>query len=123
MFELVNNKNYFHIKIFGKLTHEDYVNHLIPKLEEFMESHDQLNIFCEIKGLKGWEWQAAWDDFSIGIKHRKDFDKIAITSDQSWMRPIVKFFSLFIHGEIRFFDDKDKPKAQHWIEKASINGL
>ena len=29
MFEFENHANYFHVKASGKLTHEDYVDHLI----------------------------------------------------------------------------------------------
>ena len=115
MFEFEKHKTYFHVKASGKLTHEDYVDHLIPKLEEFIQQHDKLNVFFEVTDLKGWEWQAAWDDFKTGMKHRKDFNKIAITSDQAWMGSVVKFFSIFIHGEVRFFDYEDKDKAKSWI--------
>ena len=117
MFEFENHDNYFHVKASGKLTHEDYVDHLIPKLEEFIANKDKINALVEINELKGWELQAAWDDFSTGIKHRKDFNKIAIIADQPWIASMVKFFSIFIPGEIKFFDLEDKDKAQVWVQQ------
>ena len=33
MFEFENHDNYFHVKASGKLTHENYVDHLTPKFE------------------------------------------------------------------------------------------
>ena len=128
MFEFENHDNYFYVKASGKLTHEDYVDHLIPKLEEFIanqnkdknkdKNRDKINALVEINELKGWELQAVWDDFSTGIKHRKEFNKIAIIADQPWIAAMVKFFSIFIPGEVKFFDLKNKDKAQAWIEKA-----
>ena len=122
MFKIKAHKNYLHVQALGKLTHKDYAENLIPKLEQAIDlaksDKHKLNMLVEVEDLSGWELQAALDDFATGIKHYSDFDKMAIVGDKAWMGALVKFFSVFMRADIKFFELEDKDSARHWVDRA-----
>ena len=63
--------------------------------------------------MEGWEARAAWDDFKLGIKHGKEFEKIAIYGNKSWQEIAAKVGSWFVTGEVKYFEHCDD--ALQWI--------
>lgn len=115
MFEIYYCDKYLHLKVSGKLTHLDYAEHLIPTIETAITNSGKVRVLLEINDFQGWELRAAWDDFNVGIKHRKDFDKIAILGDRNWQKLIVKFFALFLKGETNFYSNNQYQDAHNWL--------
>ncbi|MCF6766626.1 STAS/SEC14 domain-containing protein [Thiotrichales bacterium 19S3-7] len=115
MFNVIDNGKYLHINVSGKLTHQDYIQFLIPTLEDAISKYGKLRLILEVSNFNGWELQAAWDDFVTGIKHRKDFKKVAIVGEAKWQELLTKLFSIFISAEMRFFANDDFQAATKWI--------
>ena len=67
----------------GKLTHADY-EVITPMVDSAVEGvkHPKIKALVDIRGLEGWESRAAWDDFKLGVKHGREFEKIAIVGNQ-----------------------------------------
>lgn len=111
------NSTYFlNMQIVGKLTHEDY-QATIPLLESFIKdaSDKKVNLFVDITLLEGWELKAAWDDLKFGLKHSRDFGKIAVlgcNNMQEWMTKIGNWFTF---AKIEYFEEKDE--ALKWLER------
>lgn len=103
------------VEVEGKLNHEDYAEHLIPKLEKAIETHGAARFFIDLKHFEGWELEAAWDDFKTGVKHRHDIEKIAIVGDATWEAWLSKIFALMMDGELRFYRHDQVDAAKAWI--------
>ncbi|MEO6782567.1 MAG: STAS/SEC14 domain-containing protein, partial [Bradyrhizobium sp.] len=67
------------------------------------------------KEFTGFELESLWDDGKFGLKHWRDFSKIAVVVDQAWMRAAVSMFAPFFHGEVRLFELSELPAAKDWI--------
>jgi|SaaInl4_135m_RNA_FD_contig_21_1818897_length_631_multi_8_in_0_out_0_1 hypothetical protein len=104
------------IKVSDKLTHEDYEKHFIPMLEEHITKHGKVNIFIEAENFQGWEWEAAWDDFKTGIKHRNEFKKVAIVGDKAWEKWLSKTVGLFMDAEVKYFTHDQREEAVKWVK-------
>jgi hypothetical protein len=93
-------------KVSGKLTHKDYEK-ITPLIDLSLEGvrTPKINVLADIEELEGWEVQAAWDDFKIGLRYGSSFNKIAIYGKQSWLDYGIKVSSWFINGEIKQFDN------------------
>ncbi|MCF6774980.1 STAS/SEC14 domain-containing protein [Thiotrichales bacterium 19X7-9] len=115
MFNVIDNGKYLHISVSGKLTHEDYIQFLIPTLEDAITKYGKLRLLLEVTNFNGWELQAAWDDFITGIKHRKDFQKIAIVGEDIWQEMLSKLFSIFVYADMKYFSEDDMERAINWI--------
>jgi hypothetical protein len=71
--------NVLDVRASGKLTHDEYRQLLIPRLESLFAEHDKLNVlFLMDANFKIWELDAAWDDASYGPKHNAGFCKPAV---------------------------------------------
>ena len=77
--ERVGSTYFMTLRVAGKLTHEDY-QIITPTIESALSGVDVPEIHALIDGreLEGWELRASWDDFRLGVKHGKEFSKIAI---------------------------------------------
>ena len=116
MFHIENMEDdVFAIKVSGKLTHQDYRDHLIPALEKMIATNGKIKLLIEAEDFHGWEWQAAFDDLKTGVKYRKDFSRVAIVGDQEWERSLSKLFSFIISGEVCYFSIKQFADAKKWI--------
>nr|WP_010133424.1 STAS/SEC14 domain-containing protein [Microbulbifer agarilyticus] len=102
----------------GKLQHQDYQT-MVPMLESAIAGmqHPTIDVMMDMRELDGWEIRAAWDDLKLGLKHGRQFNKIAMVGNKSWQETAAKIGSWFIGGEARFFEDKTEALA--WLTKTS----
>lgn len=112
--ERVNRTFYLSMSIAGKLTHEDY-EIITPMIDSAVQEVNDpvINAFIDCSELEGWELHALWDDFKLGVKHHKKFNKIAILGNQKYLDFVSKVGSWFISGEIKTFETKDQ--ALEWL--------
>jgi hypothetical protein len=114
--ERINNDFFLTLKATGKLTHEDYET-ITPMLDSALAEVKQPKIKALIDGseLEGWELRAAWDDFKLGLKHGRQFEKIAIVGNKNWQKMSAKLGSWFVSGDIEYFDNDDA--AIMWLNE------
>ena len=112
-----NKKRVFiEISMIGKLKHEDY-QLFVPMIDKALKGTKGLEVdmLVDMKGFKGWEFLAAWDDFKFGVKHRNAFDKMAIIGNKKWEEASTAMMSHLMTGESKFF--KEREKALSWLLK------
>ena len=112
--ERIDSNFFLSFKAVGTLTHEDYEK-ITPLIDAALDGvkDPHINALFDISEFDGWELQAAWDDFKIGLKHGFDFDKIAIYGKNGWIEYAVNITSWFISGEAKEFDSIEE--ALLWL--------
>lgn len=112
--ERINDTFFLKIAPKGKLTHDDY-QILTPMLDNALSgiAHPSINVLLDGRKLEGWEARAAWDDFKLGVKHGKKFDKVAIVGNRHWQENAAKVANWFVAGEVQFFDGMGEAHA--WL--------
>ena len=110
----IEGKAFVEMRASGKLTHDDYQT-ITPMIEEAIAASDDncVDLLVDIRDLEGWEARAAWDDFKLGIKHRKSWSRIAMVGNKKWEQLAAKVAGWFIGGETRYFENMDT--AIDWI--------
>ena len=103
------------IEAVGKVTDEDYRTTLIPKVEAMMAKGPIKMIFVIGKEFSGYDLEALWDDGAFGIKHWREFKRIAVVADQAWMRAATSMFAPLIPEEVRLFNLSELSAAKNWI--------
>lgn len=78
-------------------------------------SDPKIKAFIDGSELEGWEARAAWDDFKFGLKHGKQFEKIAIYGNKKWQEYTAKVGSWFVSGEVKYFEDAET--ALKWLQE------
>jgi len=112
--ERTDSSFFMTMKAIGKLTHEDYET-ITPMIDAALAGVQEVKIKMLVDGtqMEGWEPRAAWDDFKLGIKHGKEFEKIAIYGNKNWQEIAAKIGSWFVSGEVKYFADQDD--ALQWL--------
>ena len=112
-----SKKNVFiEIAMLGKLTHEDY-QLFVPMIDKALKNAKglEVDLLVDMRGFKGWELLAAWDDMKFGVKHRNTFDKMAIVGNKKWEEVSVNMMRHLMKGKSKFFKQRDK--ALTWLLK------
>lgn len=105
---------YLRLSACGKLTHDDY-KQITPMLDSALEGvdHPKIKALFDTRELEGWESRAAWDDFKLGLKHGREFEKIAVVGHKRWQEMGTKLCGWFISGDAKFFEDIESAYA--WL--------
>jgi len=112
-----NKKRLFiELTMLGKLKHEDY-QIFVPMIDSALKETQglEVDLLIDMRGFRGWEFLAGWDDLKFGIKHGNDFDKMAIVGNKKWEELSVKMMRHIMKGKSKFF--KEREKALSWLLK------
>ncbi|WP_159084695.1 SpoIIAA family protein [Dongshaea marina] len=102
-----------------KLTHQDYQNLFIPKLNELIEQYGEIRLLIHLdESFGGWEIDAMWDDAKFGVAHRNDFKKIAIVGGPKWLKWGAKVSALMISGELQTYQSGEFGDALMWVKQS-----
>jgi hypothetical protein len=100
----------------GKLTDADYKQTLIPRFDSLLQQHGNLKVlFYMADDFEGWDLEAAWDDASYGLKHRADFERMAVVGGPDWVDWCIKWAGFLMKGEIKVFPADQLDQAWTWV--------
>jgi hypothetical protein len=104
------------LKATDKLTDADYKEVLIPKIEEIIKQSGKAKVLLYLpEDFAGWEPHAAWDDAKFGLRHRNDFEKLAVVGGPKWVEWATKIASHFMKGEVKTFSEAHLGEAIDWV--------
>jgi hypothetical protein len=98
----------------GKLTHEDY-ERVVPRLEIAIEKAGKLRVLIRLEDFSGWTPASLLDEVRFDVRHRNDFEKVAVVGGSRWERVATRLSAPFFSGEVRFFEREDEAEA--WLEE------
>lgn len=109
--------NILGVKATGQLTDEDYKKTFIPALEKVLKESGKVKaLFYMDPDFKGWDLHAMWDDAKFGVKHKDDFEKIAVVGGKKWIDWAVKLDAHFMKGEVKTFSGTELEQAWTWVK-------
>ncbi len=115
-------KEDFFLKIVvkGTLTHQDYEK-MIPMVENALVGikEPKIKVLVDAREFNGWDMKAAWDDFRFGLKHNKEFTKLAFVGSKEWEAYSIKISNWFMSGEMKYFEDIEQ--AGQWLNQKEEN--
>jgi hypothetical protein len=102
----------------GKLSRADYQEVLIPRLEAVLKEHGKARLLFHLApDFACWELGALWDDLVFDLKHKDDFEKLAVVGAARWADAAVKIFSRFMSGEVKTMLEEQLAEAWEWLQE------
>lgn len=103
----------------GTLTRSDYDDVLAPQIGALLNQVPTLRVLFLIdETFEGWTVDAAWANTVFDLKHRRDFDKIAMVGAPTWEEWCVRApAALLMKGELRTFRRPDLERAWAWLRQ------
>jgi hypothetical protein len=104
------------VRAVGEVDDDDYEHVLEPAIADRRSRHDKIRLFYVLGSeFTGYEADAMWEDFKLGVKTFTAYDRMAIVTDAAWVRRSVKAFGWLIPGDVRVFPLADLDNARSWI--------
>ncbi|MBO7926839.1 STAS/SEC14 domain-containing protein [Pseudoalteromonas sp. K222D] len=104
------------LKAVGTLTHKDY-KIITPMIDSALSKvdHPIVKVLIDGSQLEGWEIRAAWDDLKLGLKHGKNFKKVAVYGNKEWQATLAKVAGWFVAGKVAYFENATT--AIEWLKE------
>ena len=61
------------------------------------------------------EGDAMKADTGFRARHAKEFERVAVVTDESWIKPALRALSFLLPGAARGFAVRDLPAAKAWL--------
>lgn len=109
--------NVLGVRATGKLTASDYREVLEPAVRTSLDRFGTLKVlFLLDEPFSGWSLRAAWVNTVFDVRHRRDFDKVAVVGAPRWERWCVNVAAAMVmSGELRTFDRQRLDAAWGWV--------
>ncbi len=112
----VGDDFFLKFKVKGKLNHSDYAK-MLPMVENALVGikEPKIKVLIDAREFEGLELRAVWDDLKFGLRHNKEFTKLAFVGDKSWEAYGIKISNWFMSGDMKYFEDIDS--AILWLNQ------
>jgi SpoIIAA-like len=98
-----------------KLSNADYQDVLRPALEKTINEHGKLRVVIVFAAkFEGMDGGAFWQDLTMGVQEWSKWERVALVSDQAWMRDGLHLFGWAIPGKARAFGVAEREAAVAW---------
>jgi hypothetical protein len=105
------------VKVSGKITAKEYEDVVIARLDDIIKEHGKARFLWYLdEGFQGAEAGAVWDDAKFGLKHRHDFEKLALVGGSAWMDWLTKLAATILSGETKTFQRDQLKEAWDWLK-------
>lgn len=115
MYEILTKSDdrFVAIRTSGKLEKSDF-DSMIPLLEDRISRHGKISLYWEMNDFDGWTMEALGADAGFDIKHKNDFNRIAMVGEKKWHEWMTKLMKPFASAELRYFDLSESEEAKGW---------
>jgi hypothetical protein len=100
----------------GKVTSDDYERTILPTIEKKQEEHEKVRLLYVLgENFEGYDAGAIWDDAKLAFKKPGSWERIAVVSDDDWIRRTVPLFSWMLPGDVKVFANSGLSEARTWV--------
>jgi hypothetical protein len=68
--------------------------------------------------LRDYEGDAVKEEMKFAARHATAYERVAIVSDESWLRPALRMLSVLVPGQLRGFPVAQLQSAKAWVAGA-----
>jgi hypothetical protein len=100
----------------------DEFHHALTDSRERAGKRD-IRLFARLAEDHSGEDATSLDDSMLGVGNWRDFGRIAIVTDETWVRHMVQFFAPFVHGPVRVFSSAQSEDARRWLMRRDLDWI
>lgn len=105
------------IRITKPISYDGFKNNFLPHLESLLKTSGEIRLLVDYADFRGWEAQAALEDFETFFKFGTKIKKMAFVSPPEKEIFKLKINRPLIGGEIRFFNKDELDVALDWVRE------
>lgn len=100
----------------GEVEDDDWEETVEPVLrQEIAEGRNVRLLYLIGAGAREVEGDAISADTGFRMRHATSYERVAVVSDEDWMRPALRALSFLLPGKARGFRVRDLVEAKAWL--------
>jgi hypothetical protein len=100
----------------GEVEDDDWEDQVEPVLRrEIGAGHDIRLLYLLGAAARDVEGDAMRADTGFRARHAGSFERVAVVSDEDWMRPALRALSFMVPGKARGFPVRELAEAKAWL--------
>jgi len=104
------------VRASGRVTRDDYERVLVPLLEERRARGERIRFLYEFgPDFTNFTASAAAEDFRVGLRHLRLFERCAVVTDVDWIRHSTQLVGALLPCPVRVFGKDQRDDAVAWL--------
>jgi SpoIIAA-like len=100
----------------GEIEDDDWERAVEPVLRDEMADGRKIRLLYLLgREAREVEGDAVTADTGFRARHATSFDRVAVVSDEDWMRPALRGLSFLLPGKARGFHVRELAAAKTWL--------
>ena len=107
----------------GEVDDDDVEKVLTPALRQWTAEHGKIRLLYLLGlRLEEFEGDAVSENAKFVARHPTAFERVAVVSDEDWVRPAIKALSLLLPGQAKAFPVREVDAAKRWLAEGLDEG-
>ena len=103
-------------KASGAISKEEYEQVIMARVDEVAAEYGKINFLVLLEtSFHNYSIGAFFDYLKVSFEHFTRWQRMAIVSDENWVRKAHEILSPFVHGEIRSYKTEEFKAAKEWV--------
>jgi hypothetical protein len=100
----------------GEVEDDDVEHVLVPALRQWSAERGKIRLLYLLgPRLDEFEGDAVSEKAKFIARHPTAFERVAVVSDEDWVRPAIKTLSVLLPGEAKAFPVRQLDEAKKWL--------
>ncbi|HEV7332408.1 MAG TPA: STAS/SEC14 domain-containing protein [Flavisolibacter sp.] len=107
----------------GKVHKEEYENVVMHRVDEVANQWGKINFLVRLEtDMDNYSFAAFLDYLKVSFEHFTKWNRMAIVSDEAWLRTAYKALSPLVHGKIKSYSLREYEEARQWVSAPLSEG-
>jgi SpoIIAA-like len=106
----------FGFEAVGKVEDDDVEHTVVPVLRDHIAAGGKVRVLYLLgPRMRKYEADAFGEEVRFVARHPSAYEKVAVVTDEEWLRPALRLLSLLLPGQIRGFPVTELEAAKSWV--------
>jgi hypothetical protein len=104
----------------GKVEDDDFEDAVEPVLRGEIAAGRSIRLLYLLgPALREYEGETLAEEVKFAARHPTSYERVAVVSDEDWLRPALRVLSALVPGQLRAFPVAELPAAKEWLARES----
>ena len=100
----------------GEVEDDDFERSVEPVLRAEIAAGRKIRLLYLLgPGMREYEGDALAEEMKFAARHPTSYERVAVVSDEDWLRPALRILSVLVPGQLRAFPVARLAAAKDWL--------
>jgi len=107
----------------GEVDDDDFEDTVEPVLRRIVAEGRKVRLLYLLGvRLREYDADALGEEVKFAVRHPSAYERVAVVSDEEWLRPALRVLSVLVPGQLRGFRTADLQAAKSWLADGPPSG-